>query len=134
LIFVDTGGWVAYVLSDDQYHTSATRWMHLNQQPLITTDYVIDEALTLLKARGEPVRAQQPGLLLFGSNSRGSVHVHYLTQEDILDGWQVFYSYIDKEWGFTDCTSKIIIEKFGIQQAFAFDHHFRQFGTVIVVP
>lgn len=48
--------------------------------------------------------------------------------------WQVFHDFDDKDWSFTDCTSKVLIEQFGIETAFTFDHHFRQFGTVVVVP
>ena len=40
----------------------------------------------------------------------------------------------DKEWSFTDCVSRAVIERLGITTAVAFDEHFRQFGTVIVVP
>jgi predicted nucleic acid-binding protein len=134
LIFVDTGAWVAYVSTDDQYHLVASQWMRQNRQPLVTTDYVIDEALTLLRARGEPVRAQQLGVLLFSGNFSGFVKLHYLTEDDILAAWQVFHTYSDKEWSFTDCTSKVVIEKLGVTHAFAFDQHFRQFGSVTLVP
>ena len=134
MIFVDTGAWAAYISPDDQYHQIALRWMAQNRQPLITTDYVVDELLTLLKARGEPRRAQQLGELLFRVSSTRLARLHFLTEEDILAAWQVFQAYNDKEWSFTDCTSKVIIEKFGLTQAFAFDQHFRQFGTAAVVP
>ena len=40
----------------------------------------------------------------------------------------------DHDWSFTDCTSKVIIERLQILEAFAFDHHFDQFGTVTRVP
>ena len=134
MIFVDTGAWVAYISPDDQYHRSAAQWMRRNRQPLVTTDFVADEVLTLLKARGEPARAWQLGELLFGGNFSGLARLHYLTEEDILASWQVFRTYQDKERSFTDCTSKITIEKLGLTHAFAFDQHFRQFGTVTVVP
>src|SRR5438132_10302472 len=98
--------------------------MRRNRQPLVTTDYVADEVLTLLKARGEPARARQLGELLFGGNFSGLTKLHYLTEEDILAAWQVFRIYQDKEWSFTDCTSKVTIEKLGLTYAFAFDQHF----------
>lgn len=160
MIFVDTGGWVGYISPDDEYHLQAKNWMRGNRQILVTTDYVLDESLTLLRARGEPARARQLGSLLFdgirigeagsgeaGSGEAGSapatvgatgggniVRLYYLTPEDILVAWQIFRQYEDKEWSFTDCTSKVVIEKLGLARAFSFDHHFRQFGTVAVVP
>jgi predicted nucleic acid-binding protein len=57
-----------------------------------------------------------------------------LTEDDIREAWSIFLRYSDKEWSFTDCTSKVVIEKLQITTAFAFDHHFRRFGTVQVVP
>jgi predicted nucleic acid-binding protein len=53
---------------------------------------------------------------------------------DFDDAWDMFERFQDKEWSFTDCTSRVLIQRLGIQRAFAFDDHFRQFGTVAVVP
>jgi predicted nucleic acid-binding protein len=98
---------------------------------LITTDYVVDETLTLMKARAPIMRATELGELLFSGKL---ADLYYLTMNDIQAAWQVFRMYADKEWSFTDCTSKVIIEKLGITHAFSFDQHFRQFGSVTVVP
>jgi len=57
MIFVDTGAWFASVVPADRDHATATRWLSQNTQPLLTTDYIIDETLTLLKARGQTLRA-----------------------------------------------------------------------------
>jgi hypothetical protein len=57
-----------------------------------------------------------------------------ITEDDIQQAWRTFRQFRDEEWSFTDCTSKAIMERLGITRAFAFDHHFRQFGAVIVVP
>jgi len=64
----------------------------------------------------------------------GLINIEYLTPQDIRDAWHVFERYLDKDWSFTDCTSKVVMERLGITTAFAFDQHFRQFGTVTVVP
>ncbi len=131
MIFVDTGAWFASVMPSDRDHIVAARWLNQNRAPLITTDYVIDETLTLLKARGQYGRAMVLGEQFF----RGALaKVYYLTKSDILLAWQVFKQFSDKEWSFTDCTSKVVMEKLQVAQAFAFDHHFRQFGSVQVVP
>jgi predicted nucleic acid-binding protein len=45
-----------------------------------------------------------------------------------------FRRFADKDWSFTDCTSCVVMQKLGITTACSFDHHFRQFGTVSVVP
>ena len=46
----------------------------------------------------------------------------------------VVETFSDKEWSFTDCTSRVLMEKLRIERAFAFDQHFLQFGGVKVVP
>ena len=53
MIFVDTGAWFATFVPNDPDHAAADAWLQANVQPLVTTDYVIDELLTLLKIRGE---------------------------------------------------------------------------------
>jgi uncharacterized protein len=131
MIFVDTGGWFASLIPNDADHRAATAWLARNRQPLITTDYVIDETLTLLRARGQDTRARAWGERIF---SGSLALVHCVTPNDIVAAWQVFRQYQDKDWSFTDCTSKVVMEALGITHAFAFDDHFDQFGSLVVVP
>ena len=57
MIFVDTGAWFACVVPWDANRAAAAAWMRQNREPLITTDFVLDETLTLLRARNETPRA-----------------------------------------------------------------------------
>jgi predicted nucleic acid-binding protein len=131
VIFVDTGAWFASLVPWDADHASATSWLAQNREELVTTDYVADETLTLLRSRQEGPRAERFGTLLFSGRL---ATLRYLTVADIADAWQLFLTYRDKEWSFTDCTSKVVMERLGITTAFAYDQHFRQFGSVAVVP
>ncbi len=131
MILVDTSAWFASVVPSDADHQVATIWMRQNTQPLLTTDYVIDETLTLLRVRGHNSRAMALGEALFTGKI---ATVYYLTEEDIRLTWQVFRQFSDKGWSFTDCSSKVVMEKFGVNQAFSLDHHFRQFGAISVFP
>ncbi len=131
MIFVDTGAWFASIVPKDVDHLVASQWLSQNNQPLLTTDFVIDETLTLLKVRGEISRVKTLGEAFF----RGEIAtIYYLTEVDIKETWEVFQKFSDKEWSFTDCSSKVIMEKLGINYAFSFDHHFHQFASVIVLP
>jgi predicted nucleic acid-binding protein len=129
--FVDTGAWFASVVPSDSDHAAAVRWLSLNTEPLLTTDYVVDETLTLLQRRGEISRARSLGEQFFNGTL---ATIYYLTEADIAQAWETFRRFTDKEWSFTDCASKIVIEKLNLKHAFAFDQHFRQFGIVNVVP
>ena len=56
-VFVDTSAWYASIAPTDTNHSAATAWLNQNTLPLLTTDYIVDETLTLLRARGESSRA-----------------------------------------------------------------------------
>lgn len=131
MTFVDTSAWFASVVPTDVDHAAAASWLSQNRAALVTTDYVIGETLTLLKARGELQRAFALGREFFAGTL---ATVYYLSQADILLAWQMFQQFADKKWSFTDCTSKVVIDQLKLTQAFTFDHHFHQFGTVLVVP
>ncbi|MCA1593571.1 MAG: PIN domain-containing protein [Acidobacteria bacterium] len=131
MIFVDTGAWFATVVPTDPNHKSAAAFLTLNREPLVTSNYVIDETLTLLRVRGERERALTLGARFFTGEI---AEVYYLNTEDVKQAWKVFRDFADKDWSFTDCASRIVMEKLGIATAFAFDRHFRQFGTVAIVP
>ena len=131
MIFVDTGAWFATFVPNDPDHPAADAWLATNAEPLVTTDYVIDELLTLLKMRGEYQRALRLGASLFTGEIARLV---WIVPDDVQEAWTIFQRYQDKGWSFTDCVSRVIMQRLAIQTAFAFDEDFRQFGTVTVVP
>jgi len=131
MIFVDTGAWYASLVPTDPDHAQAKSWLAANNSRLLTTDYVIDETLTLLRTRGERKRALLLGARFFRD---GLAEIHKITAADLSLAWKTFEQFDDKGWSFTDCTSKVVMEELGIRTAFAFDHHFKQFGTIQVVP
>lgn len=131
MTFVDTGAWFALFVPTDPDHRAAIDWLTAYAGGLLTTDYVIDETLTLMRARGQNRKAIDFGRDLF-AGQLGTVH--YLTPADVRDAWDVYRRFPDKGWSFTDCTSYVVIARLGLSAAFSFDQHFRQFGTVAVVP
>ena len=131
MIFVDTGAWYASLVPTDPNYLKAVQWLSANQSTLLTTDYVIDETLTLLRVRGERTRALVLGARFFDD---GLAEIHKITTTELTLAWKTFEQFDDKDWSFTDCTSKVVMEELGIKVAFAFDHHFHQFGTIQVVP
>jgi len=60
--------------------------------------------------------------------------LEWVTSRDFHLAWEIYRGYSDKQWSFTDCVSRVVMERLEVAQAFAFDEHFRQFGTVTVVP
>jgi predicted nucleic acid-binding protein len=130
-VFVDTGAWYARFVPTDPDHAAARACLADNRRLLVTTDYVVDELLTLLRVRGENRRALEVGPRLI----HGEVcDLEWVTPRDVEDAWQVFVAYQDKGWSFTHCISRVVMNRLEIEIAFAFDDHFRQFGTVTVMP
>ncbi len=130
-IFVDIGAWFARCVTSDRDHTAAREWFETNTYPLVTTDYIIDKLLTVLKIRNEFQRALELGGPLLNADL---CDLEWVTEADLRSAWQAFSAYRDKQWSFTDCVSRAVIERLGITTAMAFDDHFRKFGTITVVP
>lgn len=93
MTYTDTGGWYGLFVPEDASHLAANQWAKRNTQSLITTDYIVDETLTLLRARGHTAIALSLGSKFF----EGSVAtIYYLTEDAIRATWQVFTRYADK--------------------------------------
>ncbi len=124
-VFVDTSAWYALVDAGDPDHGAVSSFMRRNTLPLLTTSYVLDETLTLLKAR----LGHRPAVA-FGEMARASKHclLLHVTQDDEEEAWAVFKQHHDKVWSFTDCTSMAVMNRLGVRTAFALDEHFEQMG------
>jgi predicted nucleic acid-binding protein len=132
VIFVDNSAWYALSVPKDPNFAAATRFHIQHQYDLLTTDYVVDETLTLLRTSGHAHRALQFGVQLI--DGREFARLHSTNQDDFLAAWDIFHRYSDKHWSFTDCVSFVVMQRLKIDTAFAFDQHFRQFGSINVVP
>jgi predicted nucleic acid-binding protein len=131
VIFVDTSVWYALLVPDDPDHAVVSGWFNANSEILVTSDHVVAELLTLMRARGHGPRAVATGGALFDGSL---AQLHHVSAADLLAGWDVFRRYVDKDWSFTDCVSYALIGTLHISITASLDHHFRQFGTVTVVP
>ena len=131
MIFVDTSAWYALFASGDANHAAANQIMVSIKEPLVTSDYVVDEALTLFRSRSEDRRAHTFGTKVIDDSFAEIIRI---SEDDFARAWQIFQHFADKNWSFKDCTSRVIMERRSIHRAFAFDDHFRQFGTVTVIP
>jgi predicted nucleic acid-binding protein len=105
VIFVDSGAWYASACPEDENHRRAREWLAQNEEPLLTTDYVIDETLTLFRARGNSQRAIQIGTQFFAEEL---ATVHFLTPDQISSAWGVFRDFADKKWSFSTPAGRLI--------------------------
>ncbi len=131
MIFVDTGSWYALTTPGDPDHDRAKAILESNTEPFLTSDYVVDELLTLFIVRGQKTKGIEWKHDVLES---GGVRLERVSESDFDSALRLYQEFADKEWSFTDCTSYVLMQRLKIQQAFSFDHHFRQFGIITVIP
>ena len=133
-VFLDTGYIVALESSDDQHHADAiSHWRELirNRPRVVTTNFVLDEAITAFVSRGRHRKAVEVGNRLLKSPSVRLVHVD---EELFRSALEYLAKRSDKRFSLTDCVSFVLMERLGIRQALAFDAHFEQAGYTRVRP
>ncbi len=91
----------------------------------VTTDYVLDETLTLLRSRRSLDDA-----IAFIEKIRGSksVKVFWIDEGVFEKALNTFRDSSGRLWSFTDCTSFALMKELSVSDAFAFDIHFEEVG------
>jgi uncharacterized protein len=130
MTFVDTSAWFAAYVPTDPLNRAVQQALAAASR-LVTSDYVLDETLTLLKARGHGNRARYFGARLLDGRI---ANLEYLTRDDVQQAWITFSTYRDKAWSFTDCTSFAVMNRLGVSSVIALDDHFQQMPGITVVP
>ena len=67
-IFVDTGGWCGLFVDNDQCHKEAVsiyKEIQKRKMEIYTSDYILDETITLIKYRSDSFAALKAGKALF---------------------------------------------------------------------
>ena len=130
-IFVDTSAWYALLDKNDANHYAAVKFYDSLVHPLVTSNYIADEVITLARIRLGYKVAVEIGQKLWAESIANLIRV---MPEDEKKAWEIFVKYRDKAFSFTDCTSFALMERVGITEVFAFDEHFKQYGNFIVLP
>ena len=127
-VFVDTGAWVALRYGRDQHHERARVLLgRLRAEGigLVTTEWVMAEAVTLLKARG----AVDHALALGEAIQAGRLgYLVESTAERRRRAWDLFVRDRDRRVGWVDCASFALMEELGLGQFFGFDEDFVRAG------
>jgi predicted nucleic acid-binding protein len=135
LIFVDSSALKASYDTKDDYHARADELMRKIEAReteitgFVTTDYVLDEAVTLTRFAHSHAKAVE---LASAAMASKFMRVVYSDEGLFPDAVQIFKSHPDKEWSLTDCLSFAAMRKQEIKTAFTFDAHFKQAGFAII--
>ena len=132
-IFIDSSGFFALLASDDDRHAAAAKIIAAAQKRkrgFVTTDYVLDETATLLKAR----RKIQLVLQLFDRLVRSQAcRMEWTDSERFHDVRAFFLKHSDQVWSFTDCLSFRVMSQLRLRDALTKDGHFEQAGFVALL-
>ncbi len=127
-VFVDTSAWFAAAFAGDPDHEHVSSAL-MSEQRLVTSNFVLDETVTLCAAKlGHDVAARVGALML----DTDEVDLVRLTAADELKAWELMLDRPDKRYSFTDCTSFVLMRRLGIDVAIALDDHFRQEGFQVI--
>jgi len=127
-VFIDTGFFKALVDGNDNFHSYAVKlWQKLRDsgQVLITSNFIVDEALTVIRVKCSLEKALKFRDLL--AEHSHIIKIMRVTATDEAGAWKWFV----KNWSrlsFTDCVSFALMERLGIKRVAAFDEHFKRAG------
>jgi predicted nucleic acid-binding protein len=125
-MFVDTSGFYALLVKGDRAHSPARQILERAAESggrFVTTDYILDETSTLLKARGH-VHLTKPFFeTVFASRA---CRVEWMDPEGFEQTKQFFLKHHDQDWSFTDCFSFRVMHLLRLRDALTTDIHFRQ--------
>lgn len=127
-LFADTAGWVAAADAANPVNVAVCeardRWLESNGL-ILTTDYVIDETLTVLRIR-LGLRAARAWWRQMEASQ--CLRIEWMNAERAERARALFFRFRDKAYSFTDCCSFVVMKEQRIQTAWTLDNHFRQAG------
>lgn len=130
VVFIDTWGWLALGHRRDARHQEIKACYQALQEkgtPLYSTDYVLDETITLLFRREVFEEAVHFMEGIFESVEEGHLTVERITSECFGAAWELRKRFHDKpKMSFTDLTSMSVMTKRKIKKVLTEDDHFLQ--------
>jgi len=129
-LFVDTWGWLTLLDKKEHKHKEAVEYTEtfakLNGKAY-TTDYILDETITILFMRVYFKKAKEAVESIFNLVKDGNLVLKRMTSERFQKAWDLRLKYYDKkEISFTDMTSFVVMEEFGIKEVLTEDEHFEK--------
>jgi hypothetical protein len=129
MIFVDTSAWFAIESENEKNHQQAKKFLAViasgKYGVVVTTDYLLDETMTLLQSRKELAAALN---FIEKIRKSKSIRVFWVSENIFEKALGIFKKTSGSPWSFTDCTSFALMKDLSITEAFTFDNHFIQAG------
>ena len=130
-VFFDTWGWVALAHKDDDHHDEALSFYRsflLKEGLPVTTDYVLAETVTLLRAKTHGIDAFMDTILAAGEEGR--VRIERINEARWGKAWLLCKKYQDKpSISFVDFTSFVVMKELNVSHVLTADKHFEDAGS-----
>ena len=125
--FVDTSGFYACLVRADDSHLEAATILRgaRGRGSFVTTDYVLDETVTLLRARGHQHLVDP---FFQTALSSAACRIEWMDPGRFDATRDFLRRHADHEYSFTDCFSFWLMAEGGLRQALTKDEHFREAG------
>jgi len=131
-IFFDTWGWVAIAHEDDTHHREVASFYKTflrDQGVPFTTEYVLAETITLLRARTDPDGLNIFIDTIFEEVKKGRIVLERIDERRWEKAWNMGKKYHDKPYiSFCDFSSFVVMKEKGIPDALTADSHFEEIG------
>lgn len=128
-IFVDSNVWVAHFHKGDTNHEKAKKLIKNlpKDTPLLTSNLVIYEVLTVLSMRAGKEKASKFGKWFFPLASGKIIGEFFIDEALEHQTWSLFRSIKQKDISFADCASAVIAKEYDLRYILTFDQHFKIF-------
>lgn len=129
-VFMDSAGFLALWDAGDEHHAAAVRMqgdLARRRRRFLTTEYVVDETVTLLLVRHSHAAAVD---FLETMERSEAVRLEWIGPERFHAAGALFRKHSDKQWSFTDCVSFVTMRELRVREAFTTGRHFKQAGFV----
>jgi len=134
-VFVDTWAWYALADRADDDHLLAqvaNEELLESGHTFVTTNFVLDETLTLIRYHVGHSTAVDFWRKLQQLIQGGLVELVRVAESHEATAWQIFEQYDDQDFSYTDCTSFAVMRALDLTHAFTADHHFTVLGFMLV--
>ena len=133
-VFVDTSGFFALLVEEDQFHHYARRLFqraNAERWRLVTTNVVVIEtyALLLVRSRG----SRHDALRFLDVIEKDAYQVERIRKTDEARAITLVRAHQDKTYSLCDALSFIVMERLRLTEAIAFDRHFRSYGRFTIL-
>ncbi len=131
-IFIDTWGWLTLRDRDESRHGDVKEFyqqLRDENEMIYTSDYVLDETITLVFKRLPFKTAKESLAKLDKAIEQGYLQVEWVTPERFEKAKILRLKYQDKpKISFTDLSSMVVMEELGLKDIITGDEHFEHVG------